>query len=98
MRRAAFSSEHRIITIGWTEAFSYAMSAWVILSTYPSGEAPRFSIGYEMATMFFAIEIVVVMLIAYSMKRWPPGRGRSWSSCQPRPVRRYFMASNLWRR
>jgi MFS transporter, ACS family, pantothenate transporter len=71
----SFSSEHRIITIGWTEAFSYAMSAWVILFAYPSGESPKFKYGYELATIFFAVEIVAVALIAYCMKRWPPGQG-----------------------
>lgn len=70
----SFSSEHRVITIGWTEAFSYAMSAWVILFAYPSGEAPRFKVGYEMATMFFAIEIVVIVIIAFCMKRYPLGK------------------------
>lgn len=73
----SFSSEHRIITIGWTEAFAYAMSAWVILFTYPSGDAPKFAIGYEMATMFFAIEMIVIAIIAYCMKRFPPGQKQS---------------------
>lgn len=60
----SYSSEVRILAIGWTEAFAYACSAWGILLAYPSGEAPRFSVGYEMATMFFALELVVIAMAA----------------------------------
>ncbi|KAK5166968.1 uncharacterized protein LTR77_007697 [Saxophila tyrrhenica] len=67
----SFSSEHRVITIGWTEAFSYAMSAWVILFAYPSGQAPHFDYGFELATMFWAIEILAILAIGYCAKKYP---------------------------
>lgn len=73
----SFSSERRIITSGWTEAFAYAVSAWVILFAYSSGGAPKFAVVNELATMFFAIEMLVVVLIAYCMERCPPGKGSS---------------------
>lgn len=68
----SFSAEQRAVVIGTVEAFGLAMSAWVILFTYPSGEAPRFTIGYYMATMFFAIEILGCCAIGYCAMKWPP--------------------------
>ena len=61
----SFSAEHRLIVIGVVETSGFVMNAWVILFTYPSGEAPRFTIGYEMASMFFALEAVMILVIWY---------------------------------
>ncbi|RDW86039.1 putative pantothenate protein [Coleophoma crateriformis] len=69
----SFSAEQRAAVIGIVEAFGFAMSAWVILFTYNSAEAPHFSIGYQMATMFFAIEILGTCAVGYCMMKWPPG-------------------------
>ncbi|EMR72596.1 putative major facilitator superfamily transporter protein [Eutypa lata UCREL1] len=68
----SFSAEHRLIVIGVVETSGFVMNAWVILFTYPSGEAPRFTIGYEMASMFFALEAVMILVIWYCTKRWKP--------------------------
>ncbi|KAF4119294.1 Major Facilitator Superfamily [Geosmithia morbida] len=68
----SFSAEQRLITIGIVESFGFVMNAWVILFTYDSGEAPRFSIGYQMAAMFFAIEMLSVIAIWYCYKKWKP--------------------------
>lgn len=68
----SFSAEHRLIVIGVVETSGFVMNAWVILFTYPSGEAPRFTIGYEMASIFFALEAVMILVIWYCTKRWKP--------------------------
>ncbi|KAI1776949.1 MFS general substrate transporter [Hypoxylon cercidicola] len=68
----SFSNEHRLLVIGIVDTFGFVMVAWVILLTYPSGDAPKFSIGYEMAAMFFAIEIVGILAISYCSRRWKP--------------------------
>ncbi|KAI5923436.1 pantothenate transporter liz1 [Camillea tinctor] len=67
------SAEHRAIIIGVVETASFTFSAWVPLLIYNTGEAPKFRIGYKMATMFFALEIVFALIILYSSKRWPQG-------------------------
>ncbi|RTE84233.1 hypothetical protein BHE90_001316 [Fusarium euwallaceae] len=69
----SFSTEQRLVVIGIVETFGFTMNAWVILLTYNSGEAPKFKIGYEMAAMFFAIEIVALAAIWYCTRRWRPG-------------------------
>jgi ACS family pantothenate transporter-like MFS transporter len=68
----SFSTEHRLVTIGIVETFGFTMNAWVILLAYPSGKAPNFPVGYEMAAMFFALEIVSILAIGYCAKRWKP--------------------------
>lgn len=68
----SFSAEHRLVAIGTVETFAFVMNAWVILFAYDSGEAPHFSVGYEMATMFFALEGVFMAVAWYCSKRWKP--------------------------
>ncbi|KAI1633527.1 pantothenate transporter liz1 [Biscogniauxia mediterranea] len=68
------SAEHRAIIIGVVETASFTFSAWVPLLIYNTGEAPKFRIGYKMATMFFALEIVFALIILYCSKRWPQGK------------------------
>ncbi|KAI1341128.1 pantothenate transporter liz1 [Xylariaceae sp. FL0016] len=68
------SAEHRAVIIGVVETAAFTFSAWVPLLVYNTGEAPRFSIGYEMAAMFFALEIVFTLVILYCSKKWPPGK------------------------
>ncbi|CAJ2505846.1 Uu.00g132400.m01.CDS01 [Anthostomella pinea] len=68
------SAEHRAMIIGVVETAAYTFNAWVPLLIYNTGEAPHFSIGYEMAAMFFAIEIVLTLAILYCSKKWPQGR------------------------
>jgi ACS family pantothenate transporter-like MFS transporter len=69
----SFSAEHRAMVIGIVEASGFIMSAWVILFTYNSAEAPHFSIGYEFAAMSFILVILFIYAIAYCAKKWPPG-------------------------
>jgi MFS transporter, ACS family, pantothenate transporter len=68
----SFSAEYRLLSIGAVETFGFAMNAWVILFAYNSEEAPKFAVGYEMATMFFAIEIICTVIIFFCLKRWNP--------------------------
>lgn len=68
----SFSAEHRLIVIGVVETSAFVFNAWVILLTYPSGEAPKFSIGYEMAAIFFAVQIISLVVAKYCMKWWMP--------------------------
>lgn len=69
----SFSTEQRLVVIGVVETFGFAMNAWVILFTYNSGEAPRFRIGYQMATMFFAVEALAIGAVLFCEKKWKPG-------------------------
>ncbi|KAL5335707.1 major facilitator superfamily domain-containing protein [Aspergillus crustosus] len=64
-------AEHRIVVIGVMEAVAFTFNAWVPLLVYNSGEGPHFRIGYQMAAMFFAIELVLAGVIAAVEKRWP---------------------------
>lgn len=68
------SAEHRAIIIGVVETAAFTFQAWVPLFVYDTGEAPRFRIGYKMAAMFFAIEIVLTVVILYCSKKWPQGK------------------------
>jgi MFS transporter, ACS family, pantothenate transporter len=68
----SFSTEHRLGAFGTMETFAFVMNALVILYTYDSSEAPRFSIGYEMATMFFSLEGILMTAVWYCIKRWKP--------------------------
>jgi MFS transporter, ACS family, pantothenate transporter len=43
----------------------------VPLLIYDTGEAPHFRIGYKMAAMFFALEIVLTVVIWYLANTWP---------------------------
>ncbi|KAF1955355.1 pantothenate transporter liz1 [Byssothecium circinans] len=65
------SAEHRIVIIGIVEAIAFTFQAWVPLLVYDTGKAPKFPIGYQMAAMFFAIEIVLTVGIWAINKRWP---------------------------
>ena len=68
------SAEHRAIIIGVVETAAFTFQAWVPLFVYNTGEAPKFRIGYEMASLFFALEIVLTLVILYCAKRWPQGK------------------------
>lgn len=70
----AHSAEHRAVVIGVVETAAFTFQAWVPLFVYDTAEAPRFRIGYEMAAMFFALEIVLTLVILYCGKRWPQGK------------------------
>lgn len=59
------SAEHRAIIIGAVETAAYTFQAWVPLFIYDTSEAPKFRIGYKMATMFFALEIVLTLVILW---------------------------------
>jgi ACS family pantothenate transporter-like MFS transporter len=65
------SAEHRIVIIGVVEAIAFTFQAWVPLFIYDTGKAPRFPIGYQMAAMFFAIEILLTLGVWFINKRWP---------------------------
>lgn len=70
----ASSAEQRAIVIGVMQTLSFSFSAWVPLFIYDTGEAPHFRIGYKMAALFFAMEIVLVLAIRECQRRWPQGR------------------------
>ncbi|KAL1665683.1 major facilitator superfamily domain-containing protein [Schizophyllum commune] len=59
------SEEQRRIVIGVVETLAFTFQAWVPLLIYNTGEAPRFRIGYQMAAMFFAIEILLTLVMAW---------------------------------
>ncbi|KAI8268890.1 hypothetical protein K4K58_003676 [Colletotrichum sp. SAR11_239] len=65
------SAEHRAVIIGFVETAAFTFQAWVPLLVYNTGDAPKFPIGYEMATMFFALEIVLTLVILWCSKKWP---------------------------
>ncbi|KAH7027219.1 pantothenate transporter liz1 [Microdochium trichocladiopsis] len=65
------SAEHRAIIIGVVETAAFTFQAWVPLLVYNTGEAPKFRIGYKMATVFFGLEIVMTLAILYCAKKWP---------------------------
>ena len=66
-----FSAEHRIVVIGVMEAVAFTFNAWVPLLAYNSSQAPHFKVGYQIAAMFFAVELVLTVVIAAVEKRWP---------------------------
>jgi ACS family pantothenate transporter-like MFS transporter len=68
------STEQRLIVIGVVETFAFTFNAWVPLLAYNTGEAPKFKYGYQLASMFFAIEIILVGIILYASKNWNPGK------------------------
>lgn len=70
----AASAEQRAVVLGVMETMAFAFAAWVPLFIYDTGEAPRFRIGYKMATMFFAVELALTLLILWCEKRWPQGK------------------------
>lgn len=65
------NAEHRAIIIGVVETMAFTFSAWVPLLVYNTGEAPHFKIGYQIAAMFFSVEIVLTLVILLCWKRWP---------------------------
>lgn len=67
----SYSAEHRAIVIGIVETAAFTFQAWVPLFIYDTGDAPHFPIGYEMATMFFGIEIILTFVILYLSKKYP---------------------------
>ncbi|KAJ4328903.1 hypothetical protein N0V84_000691 [Fusarium piperis] len=67
----SYSAEHRALVIGVVETAAFTFQAWVPLFIYNTGDAPHFPIGYEMATMFFALEIVLTLVILYLAKAYP---------------------------
>ncbi|KAJ5594390.1 uncharacterized protein N7459_000598 [Penicillium hispanicum] len=71
-----FSAEHRVIVIGVMEAISFTFNAWVPLLAYNTGQEPHFKVGYQMAAMFFAVEMVLTVVIAAVERRWPAGEPR----------------------
>jgi ACS family pantothenate transporter-like MFS transporter len=54
----SFSQEHRIIVIAIVETMAFTFQAWVPLLAYNTAESPHFTYGYQLAAMFFALEIV----------------------------------------
>lgn len=68
------SAEERALVIGCVEAISFTFQAWVPLLVYNTGQAPHFKIGYPIAAMFFAIEIILTVVIAFCVKKWPQGK------------------------
>ncbi|OJJ42243.1 hypothetical protein ASPZODRAFT_105507 [Penicilliopsis zonata CBS 506.65] len=78
-----FSAEHRIIVIGVMEAVSFTFNAWVPLLAYNTAQEPHFKVGYQIAAMFFAVELLLTLVIAAVEKRWPAhqlGRKREESA------------------
>lgn len=67
------SAEHRAVIIGIVETAAFTFQAWVPLLAYNTGQAPKFKIGYEMATMFFALELLLTVLGWWLVKKYPPG-------------------------
>lgn len=68
------SAEQRAIVIGVMETFAFSFAAFVPLLCFNSGEAPRFLIGYKMTAVFFALEIILTLVIWACEKKWPQGR------------------------
>ncbi|CAI7626500.1 unnamed protein product [Penicillium bialowiezense] len=66
-----FSAEHRVVVIGVMEAVAFTFNAWVPLLAYNTGQQPHFKIGYQIAAMFFAVELILTVVIAAVEKRWP---------------------------
>lgn len=71
------SAEERAIIIGVVETMAFTFQAWVPLFVYNTGQAPHFPIGYEMATMFFGLEIILTLVILYGVKKWPQGKQKA---------------------
>ncbi|RDW73609.1 hypothetical protein BP5796_07051 [Coleophoma crateriformis] len=68
------SQEQRLIVIGVVETMSFTFSAWVPLFAYNTAEAPHFKYGYQLAAMFFALEIVMVGVILVAARKWSAGQ------------------------
>lgn len=69
-----FSQEHRIIVIAVVETMAFTFQAWVPLLAYNTGQSPHFHVGYELAAMFFALEIVLVGIMVYAQRAgWRKG-------------------------
>ena len=66
----SYSSEHRLIIIAVVETMAFTFQAWVPLFAYNTSQAPHFKIGYQMAAMFFAVEIILTLVIVWAAKRW----------------------------
>ncbi|KAF8866302.1 MFS general substrate transporter [Acephala macrosclerotiorum] len=70
----SFSQEHRLIVIAVVETMSFTLNAWVPLLAYNTSEAPHFRYGYQLAAMFFALEICMVGVILYAQRKgWNVG-------------------------
>ncbi len=69
-----FSQEHRIIVIAIVETIAFIFQAWVPLLAYNTAQAPHFNYGYYLATMFFALEIVITGIMVVAQRRgWNKG-------------------------
>lgn len=66
----AYSVEDRVLIIGLVETIAFTFSAWVPLLAYNTAESPHFSVGYQLAAMFFALELLLTLVIAYVEKKW----------------------------
>ena len=69
----SFSAEYRVIVIAITETMAFVFQAWLPLFIYNTGQSPHFKIGYEMATTFFAIELLLTLVMWQLQKRLPIG-------------------------
>lgn len=67
------SAEQCTVVIGCVEAISFTFYSWVPLLVYNTGQVPHLKIGYPMAAMFFAVEILMTLAIAFCVKTWPHG-------------------------
>jgi hypothetical protein len=47
----------------------FSFQAWVPLFVYDTAQPPHFKIGYGMAAMFFLLEILLPLAIAFSAQR-----------------------------
>jgi ACS family pantothenate transporter-like MFS transporter len=65
----SYSAEHRLIIIGFVETISFTFYAWVPLLAYNTADASHFPVGYKLAAMFFTVEILLTLVIAYAAKR-----------------------------
>lgn len=72
----SFSQEHRLIVIAVVETMAFTFNAWVPLLAYNTSEAPHFRYGYQLAAMFFGLEILLVGVILWAVRRgWNVGDG-----------------------
>ena len=70
----SYSFEHRAIIIAIAETLAFALNAWVPLLTFNTGEAPWFRIGYEISVMFFSLQAIFTLALAYAERKWAVGK------------------------
>ncbi|KAF9064790.1 MFS general substrate transporter [Rhodocollybia butyracea] len=66
----SYSAEHRAITIGFLNTFSYIFNAWVPNVIFPASQAPHYKTGYKVTTAFFAVYLLATLLNAYLAHRF----------------------------